>query len=365
MTKKNLIVRIVIFVILLAMIFPAFVKRVKNESDNKDVLFAINYNNAAMVLSEAEFAETLKRNKAEAGVKTALIAEESINSLINGGYVTAIKYNVICHKYDDESEAIINKLAGNSKIHNDSYVFITKRDEQKKFLKKWITSKYTKDEYTKITTETGADVYVVYKAVSEAWHAMLGFDETKLESAKKYGYDIVLSVALSSYNNTEYIKEIEKIADKYAVKYINIKKAHNDQSKYPNAKKNYQGFCSMIKNKGLYLIITEDVTQLSNQKPVGYDELVKSASGKVIRGYDTIDIDLTNTGETIYEKRYSQIFNSVVDRNIRFVNINQLTNGFDSVSVKNEKTDMSTKMAVDKLESIGYNTKDYDKMYKD
>lgn len=365
MTKKNLIVRVVIFVILLAMIFPAFLQRVKNESDNKDVLFAINYNNAAMVLSEKEFNETLERNKSEAGIKTVLIAEESINALVNSGYVTSIKYNVLCHKYDDESEEIISKLTGNNKIHNDSYVFITKRDEQKKFLEKWISSKYAEDEYMKITSETGADVYVVYNAVNEAWHMTVGFDESKLDNAKKHGYDIVLSIVLNAYNNTEYINEIEKIVDKYNVKYINIKKTHNDQSKYPNAKKNYQGFCSMIRNKGLYLILTEEQTQLSNQKPIGYQALIDSAEGRVIRGYDTIDIDLTNTGATIYEKRYSQIFNSVVDRNIRFVNVNQLTNGFDTVGEKSVKTDKSTKMAVDKLESIGYNTKDYDKMYKD
>ncbi len=365
MTKKNLIVRIVIFVILLALISPAFIKRVKNESDNKDVLFAINYNSAAMVLSEEELAETLKRNTADSGIKTAIIAEESVNSLINSGYITSIKYNVLCHKYDDESEEIIKKLAENSKVHNDSYIFITKREEQKKFLQKWITSKYTEDEYVKLVSETGADVYVVYMGVSEAWQMSVGFDESKIENAKKNGYDIVLSLMLNAYTNTGYIKEIENLVDKYDVKYINIKKSHNDQNSYPNAAANYNGFCSMIKDKELYLLVTEETTQLSNQKPIGYDKLIESAEGRVIRGYDTIDLDQTNANETKYEKRYSQILNSVVDRNIRFVSVNQLTNGSDSMSEKSRKTDLSTKMAVDKLESIGYNTKDYDKIYKD
>lgn len=365
MTKKRLVARIIIFVILLALISPAFIKRVQNESDNKDVLFAINYNNAAMALSAQELDESLERNKTQNGVKTALVAEESVNSLINDGFVTAIKYNVLCHKYDDESEKIIKQLSGNDKIHNDSYVLITKRDEQKKFLEKWVTSKYTEDEYLKIATETNADVYVIYKSVSEAWHMTVGFDEKKLENAKKHGYDIVLSLMLNAYTNTEYIKEIEALVDKYDVKYINIKKTHNDQNAYPDAAANYNGFCSMIKNKGLYLILTEEQTQLSNQKPIGYQALIDSAGGRVIRGYDTIDIDLTNTGSTIYEKRYSQILNSVVDRNIRFVVVNQLTNGFDTIAVKNEKTDRSTKMAMDKLESIGYNTKSYDKVYVD
>ncbi len=45
--------------------------------------------------------------------------------------------------------------------------------------------------------------------------------------------------------------------------------------------------------------------------------------------------------------------------------INQLTNGSDTIGEKSVKTDLSTKMAVDKLESVGYDTKAYDKVYTD
>ncbi|MBQ8807906.1 MAG: hypothetical protein IJZ81_01200, partial [Clostridia bacterium] len=71
----------------------------------------------------------------------------------------------------------------------------------------------------------------------------------------------------------------------------------------------------------------------------------------------------TNKGATKEEKRYYQILNSVVDRNIRFVTINQLTNGTDTFGEKSEKTNLATKRVMDKLESIGFNVKDYDTVY--
>ena len=116
MTKRNLFIRIGIIIVLLCLITPSFINRISNEADNNDVIFSLNYNNARMVLSEEEFDNTLDEN-IKNGVKTAFVAEESINSLISAGYVTGIKYNVLCHKYDDESEDIIKALQNDNKIH--------------------------------------------------------------------------------------------------------------------------------------------------------------------------------------------------------------------------------------------------------
>ena len=94
MSKRNLLVRVLILIVLTALLIPSFSVRLSNEADNKDVVFALNYNNTHMVLNADEFEETLERNK-EIGVKTVQIGEETLNSLISAGYVTAIKYNVL------------------------------------------------------------------------------------------------------------------------------------------------------------------------------------------------------------------------------------------------------------------------------
>ena len=83
----------------------------------------------------------------------------------------------------------------------------------------------------------------------------------------------------------------------------------------------------------------------------------------MLRGYDTADYEIKNTGSTISDKRYYQILNSVVDRNIRFVNINQLTNGTDSFKEKSDKTNIATKKSIDRLNAAGFNTAQYDTVY--
>ena len=362
MSKRKLFIRIAIMVILTAMLVPTFALRLSNEGKNKDVVFALNYNNARMVLSDEEFDETLEENK-KIGVKTLLIGEESLNSMINAGYVTAIRYNVLCHKYDDESEDIIKLLKGNSRIHNDSYVLITKRDDVKEYLNKWVPSKYSDTEYIKKETSLNADVYVLYEGISDAWKGTMGFDEEKIEYAHKKGFDIALSMMVGAYSRTQYIDYIKEIVEKYNVRFINLKEGHKDESQAEFAKKNYEGLCKLIKEKNLNLIVTETATQLSNQKPIGYEELIKSAKGRVMRGYDTVDFLDKNKGPTIIEKRYYQILNSVVDRNLRFVTVNQLTNGTDNFGERSRKTNSATEQIMSKLEKIGYNTKSYNMLY--
>jgi len=362
MTKRNLVVRILKMLLLLAFMLPSFAQRVENEAANNDVKFALNFNNAAMVLSQEEIDATLDENM-DMGVNTLFIGEESINSLISAGDITGIKYNVLCHKYDDESEDIIKQLSGDKKIHNDSYVLISKRPARKEFMEKWIKAKYASDEYVKKTTPLGADVYVLYEGVSDAWKVAVGFDEEKLEYAHEKGFDIVLSMMVNAYSDTQYVEYIDEIVDKYQIKFINLKKGQNNHGQIENEKKNYKALCRMIEEKELYLILTEEQTQLSNQKPIGYSELIKSADGRVLRGYETADFETKNTGATIYDKRYYQILNSVVDRNIRFVTINQLTNGTDTFGEKSEKTNIATSQVLDKLTKSGYNTQSYDMKY--
>lgn len=356
--KKNIIIRTVIMLVLIALLIPTFSQRVKNENANNDVIFALNYNNAKMVLNNEEFYATLSQNKGM-GVNTLLVAEESINSLINAGYITGIKYNVLCHKYDDESEEIIKMFEGDDKIHNDSYVLITKRPAAKEYLSKWIPSKYSATEYVKRETPLGADVYILYEGIADAWKVTTGFDEEKIAKAHYEKFDIILSMMVGGFKNTEYVNHIAELVEKYDIRFLNLKENFNNEDKTEDAKRNEEAICDLIKSKGLYVVLTENQDQLSNQKPIGYESYVKAANGKVLRSYETIDFD----NPPYVETRYHQITNSVVDRNIRLVVINQLVSGSETFRVKSDMTNKATKMALDKLNEIGYNTDEYDTVF--
>ncbi|MEE0867172.1 MAG: DUF5693 family protein [Clostridia bacterium] len=355
MKKRSMIIRAVCAVVIIALMVPTFLTRIKSEAKNNNVVLALSLNNTKMALSSNELNTVLKENL-DIGVNTAIIGEESGNTLINTGMVTIIQYNVLCHKYDDESEVIVEALKKNKRVHNNSLVIITRRDEAKEYLAKWIPARYNSDEYLHLTTPYGGDVYVLYDETGTEWQMMIGFDEEKLEIAKESGFEIALAMLVADYKNTEYISLVEDLIKKYDVKYLNLK--NNSKCKDPeskDAKKNYKAFCKLIEKYKLTLILTENLDQLSNNKPNGYEKLIESADGRVVRNYDTVDYVKGNTGVTQYETRYYQILNSVMDRNIRFVSITQLTNGNSSALEKAQITNKATRLVKDKLTSAGFN----------
>ena len=204
MTKKSIIIRLFAAIAALSLMLPAVLTRVDNEDNNRDVIVAMNYNNFEMTLSKNEFDKALTDYKA-IGVKTAVVAEESVNSLISAGYITGIKYNVLCHKYDDESEEIIKILAKDPNIHNDSYVLVTKRQDCKDYLDLWLPAKYKSDEFVKLETDYNATVYVIYEGAADAWQISTGFVVDKIKKAKENGYDVALSMMVGNYSTAKYI----------------------------------------------------------------------------------------------------------------------------------------------------------------
>lgn len=356
--KKHIIIRIAVILILASMLIPAFSVRIANEAKNNDVVFALNYNNAYQALTEDEFEDSLAENK-KIGVKTVSIAEESLSTLVTEGRLTCINYRDLCTKYDEESEAIVSLLKDDPKIRKQSFLLITKSPETKEFLNVWIPGKYTAKEYLKLSTKNGIEVFALYEGGLDSKEFAIGFNEQKIQNAHNKGFDISLAMMFGAFSNSDYIDRIGELVDKYNIRYINLKNNAKYKDSSPDAGENTKAMCKLIKDKKLYLIVTENQDQLSNQKPVGYQKLIDSAEGRVLRSYETVDFK----NEDLVEARYHQILNSVVDRNLRFVIINQFTSSKDTFLGKSNRTNEATRRVIEKLESIGYNTKDYDTVF--
>jgi len=358
MNKKHIIIRAVIIFLLAALLLPGFIQRTENEVQNKDVVFSFNYNNAYQVLSSEEMDDTLTENK-KMGVNTVTIPEESLSSLASTGFLTCMNYKDIGTKFDEESAFVKNLLVDNTKISMNSFLIVTKTDEAKAFIEKWLPAKYTEDEYFHGSGLNGAEVFVIYQGDTSNKKFGIGFNEGKIADAHNRGFDISLTMMFGAYTNTQYIDYIRELTDKYNIKYINLKKSslYNDSSDY--AEENYEAMAKLIQDKNLYLVLTENQDQLSNQKPVFYNQLVKAAGGKVLRSYETADfkdLDHVSAG-------YHRIIHSVVDRNLRMVVINQFSSGNYTYKERSDKTNAATKLAMDKLQEFGFNTDRYDTEY--
>lgn len=354
MNKKiNNIIKAVLAFVIVAALIPTAVIRADNEGKNRNIVVSLLYNDIKMKLPAAQLDEQLEEYR-KIGVDTVTVQEEDLNSLISSGTITCIKYNVLLHRFDDESEAMIKRLSKLERISNDSYILITKRDFGKSFLKKWLPLKYTEDEFEYVKFDDNTDIYVMYNGEAYTFQVSMGFDESQIEYLYDKGFNIALSVQVKNYSNQGYLEEFQRLIDKYNIKYLIIKDDYRHPKKETDAKANYVGLSKLINKNNMVLVVTENADQLSNEKPIGYNKIFTDNQDNVIRSYETYIV--TKGDPTEYMFRYYQYLNSTIDRNIRFINVTQVVNPTGTFMEQNILTQKAVKAYIDKINTMGYNT---------
>lgn len=357
---KNIIIKYTPWIVIAAMLLlliPGLGVRVNNESKNDNVTISLLYNDVKTKLSSKNLDKFLDECK-EIGIDTVSVMEDDLNSLTQKGEVTSIKYNVLCHKYDDESmrvaEAIEQKLPNTS---YDSHVVLVKRPKAKEKLAGMIPKKFTAAEYGYIKDVENMDIYVFYNGRKEQWDYAFGYDEKEIQFLYDKGFKIALVHKVKNYEKTEYLKDIENIVKKYDVKYMNLKKDSKELDGKKLNKDNYLGLSDIINKNGMTLVVTENTDQLSNQKFLGYSEVFArtmspKGTNKVVRSYETYDDSQADGKE--YKYRVSQLFNSTVDRNLHFITLTQIS--LENVSYEDcaDLTLMAASEYKSKIEKLGY-----------
>ena len=319
----------ILIVVLLCALVPSALNRVNNENENKNIVPAVLYKDFSMVLSESDTDKYLDEFK-KSGVTHLALMEEDINSLVLNGIITNIKYNVLLHKYDEESMIIAEELRKYPAVVNDSYVIITKREESKELLAKWIPEKYTEDEYCHITSG-GNDVYCIYDGSPNTWEIVMGYDEKQFMYAKENGFEIAMIFKIKNYKTDAYLEEMDRLIKKYNVKYLNIKDDGRHPENEQDAMMHIEGISKLIKDNNMTLVVTENTDQLSNQRPI----------------------------------RYHQYLNSTIDRNLKFITITMIDAPKKSFAEQTELTIKATKTYIDKVKELGYNISDVTADYSD
>lgn len=315
----------ILLVIMFVSLIPSMVLRITNENKNDDVVMSVLYNDLRNKVS-SEKVDSVLDECLKMGINVVSVMEEDINNMVSRGDITCIKYNVLCHKYDDESIRIANTIYENCPdITYDSYVVLAKKEKSREKLSYMFPQKYTAKDYMKISDVENMDIYILYNGRKDLWNYSLGYDEESINMLKERGFDIALIHKVKNYEKTDYLKNIDEIVKKYDVKYMNLKEAAQDSEK--EKKENYLGIADIINKNGMTLVVTEAVDQLSNQKFTGYNKVFESVMGeggtkKVLRSYETYD-DSQDDGSH-YKYRATQFFNSTVDRNIRFITLTQI-----------------------------------------
>lgn len=347
----------ILIAVMLVLLIPGLGTRVANEVSNKNVTISVLYNDIATKVSDKNLNKFLDECKKE-GIDTISVMEDDLNSMTNKGEVTSIKYNVLCHKYDDESIRIAEAIEKNCPdVSYDSHIVLAKRPNAKQKLSYMIPRKFDSSAYASLKDVEGMDIYVLYNGRKEQWDYAFGYDEEVIASLKDRGFNIALVHKVKNYPKTDYIDDMQRLIEKYDIEYLNLKKDNADQDKGEINKANYLALSDLINKNNMTLVVTENTDQLSNQKFMGYSEVftrTMSPKGtkKVIRSYETYDDSQADGKE--YKYRVSQLFNSTVDRNIRFVTLTQIALTGVSYETCAELTLNAVKEYKSKIQSVGF-----------
>ncbi len=358
--KKNLtrILSAVIIIALVICLIPTFSKRMSVEEKNMNVVVSLYYNDIANRLRGKKLDDAIAEFK-KIGVTTMSFSEENINSMVARGDVTNIKYNVLRHKFDDESLDLAELIAKEAPdIIYDSQLLITKDPATADFLSETLPHRFIENhEYKKIVSEnsdTGiaTTVFCIYDGTLPTNDVKLGYNENIIKKYAEEGFDICLIMHLSDSNKTDYINNIDRMVKEYGVKHISIRAATVGPEKETDAKEHYTKITKMISDNDLNLVITENPDQLSNESPFGYKTIFGDNSDKVMRSYETYDA--SQEDETHYKFRYHQYLNSTIDRNIRFITVSQIHLSNKTYEKCTEYTVLAVKDYIQKVTELGY-----------
>ena len=361
--KKYLtkIITLIFLTALICCIIPTFTKRIEAEAKNSNVVVSLYYNDIANKLRGKKLDDAISAFE-EVGVTTLSFAEENINSMVIRGDVTNIKFNVLRHKFDDESldlaRYIENHNTTKDKIIYDSQLLITKDKECAELLSKTIPNRFTEDtEYNKIEYSnekygTPITVFCIYNGTHPTYDIQLGYNEAEIKKYSDKGFDICLVMRLTDNSQTGYLDNIARLIKEYNVKYISLRDATVVPENEADKADHYTQLSKLIQDNNLTLVITENSNQLSNESPFGYNYIFQNNSKKVLRSYETYDASHADT--TKYMFRYQQYLNSTIDRNIRFITVSQISLPLETFENCTDFTLLAVKEYINKITEMGY-----------
>ncbi len=339
-------------IILLLVLIPSFITRVTNERGNDNVVVSLHYNDVANRYMGEELNEKLKEYY-EIGVTKATVAEENINAMVARGAVTNIKYNVLRHKYDDESLELADIIDEKApKTSYDSQLLITKDKATAQFISRSLSERLSDDEYRGFEANNGITVFCIYDGTLPVSEIVLGYNQEAIANLKALGFDVCLSVKMQNSAKTEYLTTLEELIKKHDIKYVNIRKSLKSPENPSDAKNHYENLSKIIQENDITLVVTENATQLSNEKPFGYDYIFENNNKHVIRAYETYDY--SHADSTNYLFRYQQYLNSTIDRNIRFISLTTIylpNTNFDHLT---NYTLKAAETYINKITELGY-----------
>ena len=319
---------VIVIILMFLSIIPSLINRISYEQENKNVFLSANYDN--LITSRLDIDKTLDEYHA-LGVNFVTIKPETINSMAKEGLIDIITYSSLSINKDPISEMIKAKLSG-MQINEHSSVVITKS----RFVSDYLNNEF-KVRYEDYIFEHIDENISIFCFNTNA-DIIVGYDKEFIKWLSDMNLEAVLEYPSYSFQNERYSEYFAEFLRETSVEFLILK-----ENEYDNNQRLSPQFLQELSKLNINLVVFENKNQISNVHSSIYDEMTKNLSATLIRGYNATETVIYD--KSLFNYRYYQWYNSIIERNTKFINIDILKNE----DLSNEENYILTKKAVDRL----------------
>ena len=328
MNNRKITVAVIVIILMFMSIIPSLINRISYEQKTKNVFLSANYDN--IITSQLDVDKALDEYH-KLGVNFVTIKPETVNTMAKEGLVDIITYSSLAINKDAISVNIKDKLSGRD-ISDNSGVIIVKS----KYVADYLNSQFAVRYNNYIFQQVDENIWIF--CFNTNHDIIVGYDRELIKWLGELNLEAVLEYPSYSFQSPLYAEYFASFLKEESVEFLILK-----ENEYDNKKPLSWEFLQALSKLNINLVVFESKDQISNEKPFIYDEMTENLAATLIRGYNATET--VKHDKTLFDYRYHQWYNSIIERNTKFINIDILKNE----DITNEENYVFTKKAVDKL----------------
>ena len=336
MNNRKITVAVIIIIIMFLSVIPSLINRISYEQKTKNVFLSANYDN--IIVSQLDVDKTLDEYH-RLGVNFVTIKPETVNTMAKEGLLDIITYSSLAINKDAISVKIKEKLQDKNIIDNSS-VIITKSKYMSNYLESEFKVRYQDYIYAEI------DENISIFCFNTNHDMIIGYDKELIKWLNELNLEVALEYPSYSFQNPVYSEYFSNFLQESSVEFLILK-----DNEFDNKQPLPRDFLLALSKLNISLVVFENKNQISNEKPFIYDQLTENLTATLIRGYNATET--VKNDKSLFNYRYYQWYNSIIERNTKFINIDILKNE----DITNEENYRFTRAAIDRLVNQLYKRK--------
>ncbi len=337
--KTNNLIASFLLILMFFIIFFGLFDRFDYEKNTKRVYLSANYED--LQKSGVDIANTLKEMK-NAGVGYVTVSPVTFSEMKENNKFDAISYSSVKINEDDISQKIKAALK-NSQISDDDVILISSREDVTAFLTENLIYRY---DVVKKKIDDKIFVFCV-KGQTKDSDFIIGYDNSEISLAKSSGLKLALSYPAFSFENSDYEEFFSGYLFKNSVDFLILRENKNENKVHLTDE-----FKTKLRSSETSLVVFENENQIKNEPAFIFPDMSEAFVTRTVRGFNMDKV--LSYDKTGYRYRYYQWYNSLLERNTSFLNVNILKNEGKTAEENTALTLKAIKDLKEKTENMGY-----------